>query len=124
MSNAQIVFGLITLALTLGGGYMALRLKPLEDKDAFLAGKIGEVDTALDRRITAIHDDIKKDREQFEKRLGEIERSYLSRAELTAAIKDVRDNMDKGVDRLEAVVRALGVKVDHLAERLGKVEAS
>ena len=113
MSIGEIVLGVLTLALTIGGGYMALRLKPLEDKD-----------NTLDARISALHDDMKEDRDNFAKRLGEIERTYLSRAELTAAIKDMRDGMDKGVERVELIVRALGVKVDHLADRVGKVEAS
>ncbi len=113
MTPGEILLGFATLALTVGGGYMALRLKPLEDADK-----------ALGERLTALHDDMKDDREKFEKRISDIERSYLSRAELTAAIKDVRDNFDRGVDRIEMVVRALGNKVDHLADRVGKVEAA
>lgn len=113
MSNVEIVLTVVGLLLTVAGGYVALRLKPLEDTD-----------TSLERRLDSLHDDIKGDREKLDKRLGEIEKTYLSRAELTAAIKDLRDNFDKGIDRVESVMRALGSKVDHLADRVGKVEAS
>ncbi len=113
MTPAETFFGVATLALTVGGGYIALRLKPLEDADS-----------SAEKRIIALHDDMKEDREKFERRIADIERSYLSRADLTAAIKDIRDNFDRGVDRVEQVVRALGAKVDHLADRVGKVEAA
>jgi chromosome segregation ATPase len=113
MSNLEIALTVLSILLTLGGSYMALRLKPLEDTDE-----------SLSERISGLHDDLKEDRDKFERRIADIERSYLSRADLTAAIKDLRDNMDKGVDRVEQVIRALGVKVDHLADRVGKVEAA
>lgn len=113
MTTIEVVLGALTLLLTIAGGYVALRLKPLEDADKALA-----------ERITGLHGDMKDDRDKFEKRIADIERSYLTRVELTAAIKEIRDNFDKGVDRVEIVVRALGVKVDHLAERVGKVEAA
>lgn len=113
MSTVEIALTLFGLLLSVAGGYVALRLRPLEDADA-----------AADRRISGIHDDMKEDREKFDRRIIEIEKSYLSRADLTAAIKDLRDGMDKSADRIESIVRALGAKVDHLSERVGKVEAA
>jgi hypothetical protein len=103
-------------------GWVGLRLKPLEDKDEANRDAIDDLGEDTEKRFQGLHDDIKDEREKFERRLADIEKTYLSRADLTAAIKDMRDNMDRSVDRLEAVVRALGVKVDHLAERVGKVE--
>jgi hypothetical protein len=113
MSNAEIVFGVVTLGLTLAGGYIALRLKPLEDADR-----------ALSDRLVALHDDMKEEREKFERRLSDVERSYLTRAEMTAAIKEIRDDFNRGVERVEQVVYALGSKFDKLAERVGNVEGA
>jgi hypothetical protein len=106
MSTAEIALAAVTTVMTFVGGFVALRLRPLED------------------RMQNINADFKEDRERFDRRIGDIERSYLSRADLTNAIKDMNDNMNRGVDRIDAVVRALGAKVDHLSDRIGKVEAS
>lgn len=113
MSTAEVILAGVTLLLTIAGGYVALRLRPLEDADKALAD-----------RMTALHDDAKEDREKFERRLVEIEKSFISRSELTAAMKEIHDCLDKSTDRVEQIVRALGVKVDHLAERVVKVEAA
>lgn len=113
MTSAEIALGSFSLILTIAGGFLALRLRPLEDAD-----------NVADKRITDMHAEMKEDREKFEKRIMDIEKTYLSRAELTAAVKDLRDNFDKGVDRIELVMRALGAKVDNLAERVGRVEAA
>lgn len=124
MTTPEVIITVVGIILTIAGGYMALRLKPLEDKDETLDARITNINADLDRRITSLHDDAKEARQDLERRLSEIERSYLSRADLTAAIRDMRESMDKGVDRVEQVVRALGQKVDHLADRVGKVEAA
>lgn len=113
MTPGELGLGFFSAALTVAGGYIALRLKPLEDADK-----------TLDARLSSLHADIKADREKFDQRLSDIERSYLSRTELASAIRDIRDGMEKGWDRIEIVVNALGAKVDHLAERVGKVESA
>lgn len=111
MSNIEFILTFVGLLLTIAGGYVALRLRPLEDADF-----------SSDKRITALHTDMKEDRDKFERRLGDVEKSFISRTELTAAIKEIHDCIDKSTDRVESIVRALGAKVDHLAERVVKVE--
>lgn len=113
MSNIEIIVVVLGFVFTITGSYMALRLKPLEDRV-----------TIQDERISSFHDDVKEEREKFERRLSDVERSYLSRADLTSAVRDMRESTDKGIDRIEQIIRALGAKVDHLAERVVKVEGA
>lgn len=123
MTGLEVGLGVVTGLGTLACGWIGLRLKPLEDKDSVNEKAIEKVSVDLSAQLKTLHDDAKDDREKMERRLSDIEKTYLSRADLTAALKDVSDNMNRGIDRVEAIVKALGVKVDHLAERVGKVEA-
>lgn len=124
MTGLETGLGLMTAIGTIAGGYIGLKLRPLEKADEANEKALDEFKREVNARLQGIHDDAKIEHKEFEQRLSEIEKSYLSRADLTAAIKEMREHMDRGVDRVEAIVRALGVKVDHLAERVAKAEAS
>lgn len=124
MTGLEVGLTAITAVGTVAGGYIGLKLKPLEDKDTALTTSIEKLTQEINERFKGLHDDTKDEHEKMERRIADIEKTYLSRADLTAALKDVNDNMNRGIDRVEAIVRALGAKVDHLAERVGKVEAA
>lgn len=124
MTGLETGLGLMTAIGTVAGGYIGLKLRPLEKADEDNEKAINGLKTDIEKHLGELNSDVKEQKKEFERRLLEIEKSYLSRADLTAAIKEMRDHMDKGVDRVEAVVKALGVKVDHLAERVGKVEGA
>ena len=51
-------------------------------------------------------------------------KTFIDRAELNRAIESFGARSDANTARIEAVVVALGVKVDHLAERVIKVEST
>lgn len=113
MTGIEITLGLGTAVTTVIGTYIGLRIAPLEKEN-----------DALAKRIDGLHDDAKDAREKLESRLQDIEKTYIDRAELNRAVESFGSRSDRNTERIEAVVVALGVKVDHLAERVMKVESA
>lgn len=108
--------GLATVVST----YVGLAVRPLEREQG-----------ALDKRIDGLHDEAKEERSKTERymahveqRVASIEQSYVSRADLERTINSVGERMDRGLLRVEAGMKELGSKVDSLAERVTRVEAS
>lgn len=152
MEGPSIAIGALALATTLGGGYVALRLKPLEDaisnavtaiaavkaddekarvalKEDFERRLTENVDSAIairsdfEHRLMVMHDDSKNERETMERRLSGVERSYASREELAQAINAIGSRFDRGIERMETGIKDLGTKVDSLGVRVGTIEA-
>lgn len=113
MTGAEVGMSLLAGAATIVTTYVGLTVRPLE-KDL----------EALSKRIDGLHDDMKDERAKFEARLAHIEQSYISRSELERTINSVGDRMDRGLTRVEDGMKQLGVKVDQLADRVTRVEAS
>lgn len=103
---------------------MALRLRPIEKDLENASTDLTTLRGDFERRLTAMHDDSKTERENMERRLSGVERSYASREELAAAINAIGGRFDRGVDRMENSIKSLGDKVDGLNVRLGQVEIS
>lgn len=135
MTNPEIALGILGSVTTLGGAFLALRLRPLEkdidaNEKAIAETKVSVHDIAetlrsdFERRLTALHDDSKNERENMERRLSGVERAYVSREELTAAINSIGGRFDRGIDRMENSIKTLGDKVDALGSRVGTIEAT
>lgn len=134
MTNPEILIGVLGTVSTIGGSYVALRLRPIEkdidsnEKATATVKDECQVAAAVlrgdfERRIQALHDDAKTERENMERRLSGVERSYASREELAAAINAIGGRFDRGVDRMESSIKDLGVKVDSLGARVAGLEA-
>ena len=117
--------GMVSTAVAV---YVGLKFDPLKERleqDRRSAEKATrDLKDSLESRLAGIHDDAKDSREKLENRLQNIEKTYIDRAELSRAIEAFGERSDKNTARIEAVVIALGAKVDHLAERVAKTEAS
>lgn len=113
MTGAEVGLALTGLALTIGGGVLGMRLKPIENN-------VSDLKDALDE----LKDDAKEDKKAIEDRLAGIERQYVSRMELDGAIKTICEHFDRGADRTEASLKSMSEKVDHIAERLNRVEST
>lgn len=134
MTNPEVALAFLGILSTVGGGYVALRLRPIEkdvenNEAAITVVKKESHDVIetlrgdFERRITALHDDAQDERATMERRLSGIERSYASREELAAAINAIGGRFDRGVDRMENSIKTLGDKVDALGGRVGMIEA-
>jgi hypothetical protein len=135
MTTPEIIIGALSLVGSIGGGYVALRLRPIEQSiDTNEKSRLEEKKEAhedaitmradFERRLSGLHDDSKIERENMERRLSGIERSYASREELASAINAIGGRFDRGVDRVEVSIRSLGDKVDGIGARLSKTEAT
>jgi hypothetical protein len=124
MTALEMTLGVGTLLATGASGYMAMLLQPLKDKDSAHEKAIESMEATFDGRLKGLHDDSKFETEKLERRLADVERTYLSRTELTNALKEFRESLERSVDRMETSVRVLGDKVDHLLDRVSKVEAT
>lgn len=124
ITGAEFLLGLVAAAGGAIGVYVGLRLAPIEKDIKAVKEQCERDNKALSDRINALHDDNKDAREKLEARLQAIEKTYIDRAELNRAIEAFGERSDRNTARIEQVVMALGVKVDHLAERVAKAEAS
>lgn len=123
ITGPELVVTGIGLAAGAIATYVGLRLVPIEQHlESRRLARDKEAE-ALDRRLDGLHDDAKENDEKFEKRLAAIEQTFISRAELERAVNAIGARMDQGVGRVEAGMKDLGTKVDHLTERLTRVEA-
>lgn len=124
MTGGDVVISSVGLIAGAVGAYVGLRLVPIEQHLTDRKEARKTESEALEKRIQGLHSDAKEQREKLEERIKEIEQSYVSRESMERTINAVGDRMDRGVARIEATVNALGVKVDHLTERVTRVEAS
>lgn len=113
MTGPEIALSLVAGTATVISTYVGLTVRPLEKEQV-----------ALGNRIDGLHDDLKEERGKFEQRLAQIEQSYVSRAELERTVNAVGERMDRGLARVEDGMKSLGNKLDNLAERVTRVEAS
>lgn len=104
--------------------YVGLRLVPIEQHLAERKEARAREAEALDKRIQGLHDDAKEEREKFERRLAQIEQTYVGRIELERSMNAIAERMEKGLVRVEAGMKDLGHEVKQLAERVAKVEVS
>lgn len=90
------------------GGYVWLVVRPLE-KDNDNMGK----------RIDALHED----KRELERRINDLEKNALTRAEIEAMRKEIEMSVEKFCDRLLNAIDKLSARVDHALERVASVEA-
>lgn len=122
MTGLEGVLGVVIAGSGVVTGLLGLKLKPLEQKDTDNEEALKETKKSFDERLKGIHDDAKEEREKFERRIAAVEVSYVSRTELERVINSLGERMDRGLARVEAGMTTLGAKVDHLTERVSKVE--
>lgn len=122
MTGLEGVLSIVVAGGGIAGTLLGLKLKPLEQKDLDHEAALKETKTTFDDRLRGIHDDAKDEREKFERRIAAVEVSYVSRSELERTINSLGERMDRGLARVEAGMTTLGAKVDHLTERVSKVE--
>lgn len=128
MSNLEIILSLVSLAATAVGIYVGLKVAPLEKqieqerKDR--ADEMGALRASFDERIKALRDDHKEKVKDLERRMNDIEKSALSRAEhaefraeVMAAVKEVGHLVNDSIN-------GLSMRMERLVERVAKVEAS
>lgn len=120
LSAATTIIGILWTVLTFAA---RTSLRRLDEKDTANEVAITTFKAEINDRLTALHGDVKSDREKFDRRLSDIERAYISRSELMATIRDIRDGFDRGVERIEASFKQLNENVNHLLDRVAKVEA-
>lgn len=113
MTGFEMGLSLTTVVTTVAGTYIGLKMAPLE-KDM----------VALEKANDSLHKDMKDANDKLENRLQAIEKTYIDRAELNRAVEAFSSRLDRSTERIEAVVIALGQKVDHLAERVVRVEGA
>lgn len=113
MTGLETGLSFVAAAATCLSTYVGLKIAPLEKEN-----------DALAKRMDGLHSDARDAREKLESRLQDIEKTYIDRAELNRAVESFGSRSDRNTERIEAVVVALGVKVDHLAERMVKIEAA
>lgn len=101
MTNIEVVLAAVGLISAGIAVYVGLTIQPLKDKI----------------------DEGKEDREKFDKRLSEVERSYISRAEhaefrveIMALVRDVGSKVENSIN-------GLSHRIETLVERMAKVEA-
>lgn len=102
MTAIEISLGAIATIATAIATYVALIIKPLQDKI----------------------DDLKAQLEKEDRRLSDIEKSYINRVdhaefrnEIMAAIRDIGNKID-------ASINGLSHRIETLVERIAKVEAN
>lgn len=117
MSNVEVVLSILGVVCTAASVYVGLVVQPLKDS-------IKDLREDHEKRLDALHDDGKAEREKMERRLADMERTYVSRESLERAMKDLGERFERGVARIETSVKDMSSKVDHLAERVGKVESA
>lgn len=108
------------LLLTLFGGiasaYFHLVMHGIEKDQKALEERI----KGLVEKKDALEANISKNKEALESKIAALEREAIKREELDRFKAD----MDKLGDRIVSSVEALGNKVEHLLERVAKVEAA
>lgn len=102
MTNIEVVLAVVVAMSGAATTYVALVMQPLRDK----------------------LDEGKEDRDKLDKRLSEVERSYISRAEhaefraeMMAAVRDIGA-------KIESSLNGLSHRIETLVERMAKVEAA
>lgn len=113
MSPLEIALGVATIAAGAVSTYVALMVRPLEKEQA-----------DMEKRIQGLHDDVKEERERIERRLADVERSFIARSEMKSELTAMAAAFERGVDRLETGLKEVGVKVDGLAIRVHAVESA
>jgi hypothetical protein len=119
------------LAATGLATYVGLVVRPLEKEletvekqrkiDREADAKQRDEDKSLyDRRIDALH----ADKKELERRLGEVEKNAMTRAEMDSVRRDMAANIEKVGDRMVAAMEHLTERVDDALKRVAQVEAA
>lgn len=135
MTGLEAAFGGLTLLSGAVTTYVGLKFEPLKEanKDTQEAMKLARTEhdktvadlrVEFDKRIAGLHNDTKDYHEKMERRLADVEKSYISRAELNNTIRDLRDGFEKGITRIENAVTGMAGKIEALTNRIAKVEAA
>lgn len=124
MTGGDVIISGVALVGGAVATYVGLRIFPLEKELADRKEARKQEAEALEKRLEGLHADAERSKEKFESRLAQLEQSYISRLELSQTIKEVGERMDRGVARVESGMKDMGAKLDHLAERVTRVEAS
>jgi hypothetical protein len=124
MTSGDVIIAAVGLV---GGGiatYVGLRLVPIEQHLAERKDARKQEAEALERRLTGLHDGVQRAYENLDRRMSQMEQTYISRLELERTINAVGERMDRGVARVEAAMKEMGSKVESLADRVTRVEAA
>lgn len=114
MSGLEIIGAVGGVVATIASGYIGLVTKPLEKDVEGLGRRLDSEAKALAERIEGLH----VDKKELERRIVEIEKNAVSRAEMQA----VRDSIDKMGERVMSAITNLTSRVDHALDRVAQVE--